>query len=270
MPASPSCSVRSRLSSWSRGLSLGAIRYWMLGRSKLATKCLASPSCSRCAISACVCVGGGGGQRDPRDLGPALVQHRQLQVVGPEVVPPLGHAVRLVDGEQGDGAAVQQLDGLPHAQPLGRQVEQVELAGEVGVLDLAPLERLLRRVEEPGAHAERGQRVDLVLHEGDQRRDDDAGALPDQRGHLVAERLAAAGGHEHERVAAADDGVDDLGLLAAEGVVPPDAVQHLGRRGQRGLGVERPAATSRGMSGRGGGRAAGRADAARRSGGAAS
>ena len=64
--------------------------------------------------------------------------------------------------------------GLAHPQPLGRQVEQVQLAREVGVLDLATLERLLRRVQEPGPHAERGQRVDLVLHEGDQRRDDDA------------------------------------------------------------------------------------------------
>ena len=41
--------------------------------------------------------------------------------------------------------------------------------------------RLLRRVEEPGAHAERGQGVDLVLHEGDERGHDDAGAGPDER-----------------------------------------------------------------------------------------
>ena len=116
-PASPSCSVRRRLSSWSRGLSLGAIRYWMLGRSKLATKCLASRRLQPLRDLRVRLLGGGGRQRDPGDLGPALVQHRQLQVVGPEVVPPLRHAVRLVDGEQGDGAAVQQLDGL--AAPAG-------------------------------------------------------------------------------------------------------------------------------------------------------
>ena len=38
MPASPGCSVRSSRSSWRRGSFFGSIRYWMLGRSKLATK----------------------------------------------------------------------------------------------------------------------------------------------------------------------------------------------------------------------------------------
>ena len=141
MPASPSCSVRRRLSSWSRGLSLGAIRYWMLGRSKLATKCSRVPELQALRDLRVGLLGRGGGQRDPRNLGPALVQHRQLQVVGPEVVPPLGHAVRLVDGEQRDGAAVQQLDASPARRSRsGRQVQQVQLACEVGVLDLAPLD----------------------------------------------------------------------------------------------------------------------------------
>jgi len=48
-------------------------------------------------------VGGGGrrgGQRDPRDVRPPLVQQGQLQVLRAEVVPPLGDAVRLVDHEQ--------------------------------------------------------------------------------------------------------------------------------------------------------------------------
>ena len=82
--------------------------------------------------------------------GPPLVQHRQAQVVGPEVVPPLGHAVRLVDGEQRDGAAVEQLQGGLGAQPLRGQVEQVELAVHEGVLDAAPRIGVLGRVEEAG------------------------------------------------------------------------------------------------------------------------
>ncbi len=54
MPASPGCSLRSRSSNCFDGESLGTIRYWMFGRSKLATKCLASPSFNRSAISVCV------------------------------------------------------------------------------------------------------------------------------------------------------------------------------------------------------------------------
>ena len=48
----------------------------------------------------------------------------------------------------------------------------------------------------------RDERVDLILHQRDQRRHDDADARPHERGDLVAERLAAAGRHQHERVAA--------------------------------------------------------------------
>ena len=46
-------------------------------------------------------------------------------------------------------------------------------------------------------------------------------------GNLVAQRLAAAGRHEHQRVAAADDVIDDLLLLAAERVVAEDPAQRL-------------------------------------------
>ena len=55
MPASPGCSVRSSRSNCRRGSFFGSIRYWMLGRSKLATNCLASPSDKRTAISSRVC-----------------------------------------------------------------------------------------------------------------------------------------------------------------------------------------------------------------------
>ena len=114
----------------------------------------------------------GRGQRDARHVRPALVQHRQGQVVGPEVVAPLRHAVRLVDREQRDrarGRAAACVAGTPQA--LGRQVEQVQLAGEERRLDQPPRVEVLRRVEEAGPHAERAQRVDLVLHQRDQRRD---------------------------------------------------------------------------------------------------
>ena len=60
-------------------------------------------------------LGGGSGQRDPRHLRPPLVQMGQLKVVRPEVVAPLGDAVRLVDGEQRDPAAGEQLRRGLHA-----------------------------------------------------------------------------------------------------------------------------------------------------------
>ncbi len=171
-------------------------------------------------------LGGGRGERDARHGGPALVQHRQPQVVGPEVVAPLRHAVRLVDREQRDRAAIEEVERARCTEPLRREVQQVELAGEVRLLDRSPLVGVLGRVQERGAHADHTERIHLVLHQGDERRDDHAGALADERGHLVAQRLAAAGRHEHDRVATVDDVIDDLPLLTAERRVPERALEH--------------------------------------------
>ncbi len=97
---------------------------------------------------------------------------------------------------------------------------------------------LERRVVGGGADAGRPQRVDLVLHERDERRDDDAGARPDHGRQLVAQRLAAAGGHEHERVAAGHEMVDDLLLVLAVLGEAEDLAQQVasGARRSRGAG----------------------------------
>ena len=53
-----------------------------------------------------------------------------------------------------------------------------------------------------------------------------------QRRDLVAQRLAAAGGHQHQRVAAGDDMVDDLFLRAAEGGVAENVAENVSCRGE--------------------------------------
>ena len=83
--------------------------------------------------------------------------------------------------------------------------------------------------------------ADLVVHQGDQRAHDHGHALvglvADDRRDLVAQALAAAGGHEHQRIAAGDRVLDDRLLQAAERVVAEDlgenaagAVDRGGRR----------------------------------------
>src|SRR3546814_4688956 len=59
----------------------------------------------------------------------------------------------------------------------------------------------------------------------DQRGDHDPAALAQDGRDLVAQRLAATGGHQHQRVVAAGDVVDDGGLLAAEGGVAEDLLE---------------------------------------------
>jgi hypothetical protein len=78
---------------------------------------------------------GGGGERNARHVGPAFVQQVELAVFRAEVVAPLRDAVGLVNGEQGDGAAVEQAQEALHQQALGRDVEQVVVAVEQAALD---------------------------------------------------------------------------------------------------------------------------------------
>jgi hypothetical protein len=92
-------------------------------------------------------------------------------------------------------------------QALRRDVEQVQVTVPAVVLDAVPARPGQRGVQEGGAHAELAQRVDLVLHQRDQRRHDDAAAGAQQRRDLVAQGLAAARGHEHQGVAAGDQTV---------------------------------------------------------------
>ena len=54
-------------------------------------------------------IGGGRSQRDTRHVGPALMQHRQSEILWAEVMSPLRHAMRLINREQGDLAPRQQL-----------------------------------------------------------------------------------------------------------------------------------------------------------------
>lgn len=192
-------------------------------------------------------VGRRGRQRDAGHAGPALPQHGQRQIVRAEVVAPLGDAVRLVDGEDGDLTAGQEGERRVEAQPLGGQVQHVELTGDELGLHRAALVEVLRGVHEARADAERPQGVDLVLHERDQRGDHDAGPRPDQGGDLVAEGLATAGGHEHDRVAALDDMLDHGALLAAERLVPEHPVQRLLRSalGRHTHGRARPSVFTR-------------------------
>ena len=158
---------------------------------------------SRCVASVAVAVRATRGT--PGNCSP---RSPRVEVVGAEVVAPLRHAVGLVDRDDAQGAALQERARRRVREPLGGDVDEVELAREVRALDGRALRRRLGRVEVGGADAVGDERVDLVVHERDERADDEARALADERGDLVDQALAAAGRHEHDRVAAGDDLVD--------------------------------------------------------------
>ncbi|MNF79222.1 hypothetical protein D3C84_614300 [compost metagenome] len=161
----------------------------------------------------------GGGQGDARHLREQLGELTELQVFGAEVVAPLRHAVRLVDGEQGDRQALQEGQHARLHQALGGQVEQLDLAAAQALGDLALLLRRLRRIQRHRRHTQLVEGGDLIVHQRDQRRHHHRHTIAQQRRHLEAQRLAAAGGHQHQGVAPLAQTLDDARLIAAKSVV---------------------------------------------------
>ena len=144
--------------------------------------------------------------------------------------------MRLVDGEERDPAARQELEAARRHQALRRDIDEIERALAHVALDLGGLGRRQRRIEVSRAHAGLAQRIDLILHQGDQRRDDNADTRPQQRGNLVAQRLAAARRHQDERVTSGRDAVDDRRLPAPERAIAEHGLKNfkgpVPRRGQ--------------------------------------
>ncbi len=190
----------------------------MLGRSKPVATRTGSRSRSRPATSVAtrgvaVAVDAtiASGAQHPRGI-------RQPEVVGPEVVPPLRHAVGLVDHEQADPAIAHAVEEAGSGKALRRDVEQPQLAGGGAPQRLRVDGGILLGVDQrdPIAQPARRERLDLVLHQRDQRRDHHREVVAQQRRQLVAERLARAGGHHHEHVAARESRLARLALAGPE------------------------------------------------------
>ncbi len=63
---------------------------------------------------------------------------------------------------------------------------------------------------------------DLIVHQADERRNNQAALAPGDRRELIAERFAAPRGHHAQQVAAAQERVDELFLTRLKGVVAKD------------------------------------------------
>ena len=156
-----------------------------------------------------------------------LPEPAYLEVVGAEVIAPLGDAVRLVHHYHADAQHVQIGAEKEGREPFGRDVEELE----------APVGRVVeRRVHLPavhsrmygdGADAPGLQVLHLVLHQGDQGRYHERQPPAHHRGHLEADRLASSGGQYRQYVAPFQRGVNDFLLHRAERAVAPIFLQSL-------------------------------------------
>src|SRR6266404_9588780 len=168
---------------------------------------------------------GAGGEGGNGAVGKNLAQAAELAVFGAEFMAPLGNAMGFVDGEKGNGEALQPVHGAAERDALRRQIEQLILAGSGLLEDMGALVRRSGGVQASSGNAHLEELRDLVLHQRDERGDHDGGASVEHGGKLVAERFATAGGHYDTGVAPRSEAADDGFLARAEGFVAPVAVQ---------------------------------------------
>ena len=179
---------------------------------------------------------GGGGQGDDRRGAQGRQVLAEHAVVGAEIVAPLRDAVRFVDGDERRLALGEHFGKAGDAQALGRDEEELQRAVEVVDAGLAGGGAVAAGVDALDGEVALLELGDLIFHEGDQRADDQRGAAARDAGQLVAERLAGAGRHDEQDVAALDDGLADGFLVGAEGGESEGGLQEFGERGVGGDG----------------------------------
>src|SRR5262249_13890408 len=155
------------------------------------------------------------------DFGEELAQLDQLAVFAAEIVAPVADAVGLVDGEGADSGLLKDAEQVGVDQPFRR--DEYQSNGPItDVLFIGKsLNAALRTLKVQCRDTARLQAVHLILHKGDERRDDDGGLMAEDGGGLIAERFAATGGQDNEGIAAVQDGSHGLFLERPQGAETP-------------------------------------------------
>jgi len=157
--------------------------------------------------------GGGGGVGVEGDAAEGVLQPAKFLVLGSEIVSPHADAMRLVEAL--------------HEHALRGGVEQLQLALAGAGQRVAPLGGAQAAVNARGRHATLGQRIDLVLHQGDQRGNHDGHTGHGHGRRLVAERLAPARRQHDDRVLPPQHCLHRLPLERQEGIIAPVLLQNM-------------------------------------------
>ena len=173
--------------------------------------------------------GGRSGKGDHRSRLNLVDDGAYLAVFRPEIMPPFGDTVRLVHGIERNLDRLQKGDVLflgegfrSHVQEFGHPPQEVFL--HLGNLDT--IQRGIQKVGNPVIPGfETADSVHLVLHQGDERGNHNSGALHDQGGKLVTERLAPAGWHKDKCVIAGNQVLDDTLLVSLECIESEESFQ---------------------------------------------
>ena len=131
-------------------------------------------------------LGSGGREGNGGSVGANLPQRFQFTIGGSEIVAPVGDTVGFVDGDELDIQLFQKGPELGQHGPLRGYIQDTEPALPGHRLDPRNLRLGQRAVDEASRDAVGAQAVNLVLHQGDERRDHQGQPAQGQRGQLVA------------------------------------------------------------------------------------
>ena len=179
------------------------------------------------------CCGGGEGDDGAGTEGREVVA--EGAVVGAEVVAPCGDAVGFVDGDEGGPLFGEHLREAWDAHAFGGDEEELKGAIEVLAAGLAGVVAGEAGVDAGDGEAGCGELGGLIVHEGDERGDDESGSAAGDGGKLVAEGFACSCGHDEKDVLAVGGGAADGLLVGAEGGKAEGSMEKRGEVGHREL-----------------------------------
>jgi small-conductance mechanosensitive channel len=158
---------------------------------------------------------GRGACQDPR-LREGTNEGANGEVVRSEIVPPLADAMRFVHGEERAVELRQQIAKSPRRETLRSNVDQSILtltrSGEAH-RDFARFES---RGEIGGRYASGIEAIHLILHQRNQRRDDEGRAWQERSGELIGQALASSSRGDEEDSALVEEDFDRLALTRAK------------------------------------------------------
>ncbi len=165
-------------------------------------------------------LGSRGGERHDRHFGQMFPQFFQLTIFRAEIVTPFADAMRFIDCDLRDVPVERAFQKRLQHQSFWRDVKHTVFA----TVKAAPARGCflpIQRGIQVGRRDPAGlQRIDLIFHERNERRNYNGQPLAHQRRQLKTKRLPAACRHQHEHIPSRQRIGDDLPLQRPEFVVP--------------------------------------------------
>ena len=131
-------------------------------------------------------------EREHRNFGMESAKRRDPAILRPEIVSPFADAVGFVDRDAEKVPSLQTGEKAGKNEAFRRDVQQAVFAAIEPVEPLGGGRRIDRAVQKRRANPVRLERVDLILHQRDQRRHDERKPVFENRRQLITQRFSAA------------------------------------------------------------------------------